>query len=188
MGFSISWTAFRGKTKNQILGETKFADTGEPDEYSESPVSGAELAGGWYVLFFNDVAHPLALPTSLGKLSQACEVISCQIEEHSMVSTASNFKNGQFVWFVAHNSSEGTYNIHTQGSLPPSFEAIQTRLKREQDEAGGEKAGVDCIFDVPIELAAAACGYRHDKTKFEWGEPAFTRLQQKSWWTLGRNN
>jgi hypothetical protein len=34
----------------------------------------------------------------------------------------------------------------------------------------------DYTFDIPVEVAAAVCKYRHDRWKFEWGNPQFTRL------------
>ena len=50
------------------------------------------------------------------------------------------------------------------------FESVQKALARV-------KADVDFVFDVPVQLAAELCGYQHDRWKFDWGEPVFSRLE-----------
>jgi hypothetical protein len=49
-------------------------------------------------------------------------------------------------------------------------------MQKQQTTAGGETLSFDCTFDIPVEVAAAVCKYRHDRWKFEWGKPQFTRL------------
>ena len=51
-------------------------------------------------------------------------------------------------------------------------------LLKQQDAEGGSKALVDYVFDIPVRLAEDLCGYRHDRWKFDWGQPVFTRLEQ----------
>jgi hypothetical protein len=66
--------------------------------------------------------------------------------------------------------------------LPPSFDSVVTLPIRhctfqmiaraagvpsesdakQQTTAGGETLGFDCTFDIPVEVAAAVCKYRHD--------------------------
>jgi hypothetical protein len=48
-------------------------------------------------------------------------------------------------------------------------------LLADQD-AEGDSPEVDYIFDIPVELANALCGYRHDQ-RLDWGNPKFTRLE-----------
>jgi hypothetical protein len=50
------------------------------------------------------------------------------------------------------------------GSPPPSFESVRQRL---QATAG---SGVDYVFDIPVEVAAAICEYRYGQLQFEWGD------------------
>jgi len=50
------------------------------------------------------------------------------------------------------------------------------QMQKQQTTAGGETLSFDCTFDIPVEVAAAVCKYRHDRWKFEWGKPQFTRL------------
>jgi hypothetical protein len=51
-------------------------------------------------------------------------------------------------------------------------------LLKEQDSNGGIEADDDYVFDIPVELASMICGYRHDRWKFDWGQPSFTCLRE----------
>lgn len=174
MGFSIAWIAFHGLTKAEVLSHVDLVDTQERDEANESPISGSELPGGWYVLFLSDVAHPYLSAESLQRLSKGCTVLGCQVEEHVMVSASFLYENGARIWHILHESEKGVYNLEIEGAPPGSFSIAEFRQK--QHEAGGESADVDYIFDAPVELAQAICGFRHDRWKFDWGQPVFTRL------------
>src|SRR6266581_448281 len=169
MGFSISWIAFKNKTKEEVLGATGLNDTGETEEIPESPVSGAALPSGWYLLFFNKYAHAFLKPKTLSALSKDCQVVGCQVEEHVMASGAFCYENGNRLWSVSHESERGIYHVTVEGLAPRSLSALHARLVERQNEEGGDKAGVDYIFDVPVELAYEICVFRHDRWKFDWG-------------------
>jgi hypothetical protein len=138
-----------------------LVDTAEPDEANESPISGSELPGGWYVLFLNDLIHPYMSAETLRELSSGCTVLGCQVEEHVMVSASFLYKNGTRMWKVLHEAEKGLYDLQIDGVPPESFSISEFRQR--QDAAGGEVAGVDYIFDAPLELARRICGYRHDQ-------------------------
>jgi hypothetical protein len=175
VGYSISWIAFQAMGKDDIPPLFGLIDTGESDEANESPISAAALPTGWYVVFFND--YSFVTPERLSKLSAGCTIVACQVEEHVMASASFCYKNGQHVWAVAHESEKGRYDLSIDGDPPDVFSDLRDRLLKEQHEAGGDKAKVDFIFDIPLELAAGLCGYRHDRWKFDWGEPMFSRLE-----------
>jgi hypothetical protein len=186
MGFSISWIALQGKSKADILALASFVDTGTPDEENETPVSISSLPMGWTVLFFND--YDAMSPAILTAWSHGCRAVACQVEEHVMASNAAFYEDGRHVWTVSHQSDQGMYDLTVDGSPPESFEETKKRLLKEQEENGGEAADVDYVFDVPLELAAALCGYEHDKWKYDWGTPKFTQLTKKRrslWSRLG---
>jgi hypothetical protein len=176
MGYSISWIAVRGLPKTEVLARLRLRDSGESDEANESPVSGAELPKGWYVLFLNDIAHPFVAPAALQKLSEGCEVVGCQVEEHVMFSASFQFSDGRQQWGIRHESEKGLYNLDVEGTAPSFVVELLAASQKEQDTKGGEDARVDYIFDVPLEAVERLCGYRHDRWKFEWGEPEFTTL------------
>jgi hypothetical protein len=176
VGFSISWIAFQGKGKDDVLAAIGLVDTGVADEANEAPVSGAALPTGWYVAFFNDYLY--VSPERLAKLSAGCVVVACQVEEHVMASAVLIYEDGAKRCSVSHESERGRYDLSVDGDPPEVFPALRDGLLQQQDGAGGSEASVDFVFDVPVQLAAALCGYRHDRWKFDWGEPTFSRLER----------
>ncbi len=64
--------------------------------------------------------------------------------------------------FGLHDSGCGISHLKMEGELPPGSGAIRDRIMAKQQPAGGSHAEVDCAFDVPIELAEALTGFRHD--------------------------
>jgi hypothetical protein len=176
MGFSISWIAFKDLGKEEVLRRVGFRDSGIVDEANEAPISFAELPIGWVVLFSNDFDY--GAPEHLIEFSVGAVVLSCQAEEHVMFSAAHCYTNGQEAWSVSHDSQRGRYDLSTRGMLPQEFAPIKIRLNRQQDDSGGAASNVDYTFDIPVELAAALTGYRHDRWKFDWGQPNFTALDR----------
>jgi hypothetical protein len=59
MGFSISWLAFQGKSKDDVLSLMSMVDTGKLDDVNESPVSAALLptAGIWCSAIISVLSH-----------------------------------------------------------------------------------------------------------------------------------
>ncbi|MFN3789308.1 hypothetical protein [Massilia sp.] len=177
MGYSIAWILVRGKTKEDILARLSLADTGAPDAANDSPVSGAALPGGGYLVFFNDMAHPATQAASMARLSAGCEALGCQVEEHVMASAAFQYKDGAKLWDVVHLSEQGLYHLAVDGTPPALLGAIHAEMRATQDEQGGADAQVDCLFEVPLMLATALCGYRHDEMALlSGGTLEFTEL------------
>ncbi|HEU4886189.1 MAG TPA: hypothetical protein VFT45_28375 [Longimicrobium sp.] len=145
-----------------MLEELGLSPTGEVEEVPDSPVGCAALPTGWFLVFVN--RGTLAFSDEpLPALSAGCKVVFCAVEEHVMSSLAACYVDGQVAWQVAHDSEKGTYHLDSRGDLPAEFDEIFHAAKHEQDLAGGEKADVDCIHDVPIDLAKAITGFRHDE-------------------------
>jgi hypothetical protein len=67
------------------------------------------------------------------------------------------------------------------------FASINEQLRSRQAGAGGQKAGADYIFDIPVEMVHQLTGYRHDRVMPELGERPFEVLAttdatpQRSW-------
>src|SRR5438876_9355455 len=117
MGFAVSWLAVRGKPPTAILTELGLCGTGVYDEVPDSPhIWGADLPGGWYLVFANRCDFVDDLP--LDRLSAAAEVVTCSVEEHVMVSCASGWSNGKELWSVAHDSELGIEQVEVEGDLP----------------------------------------------------------------------
>jgi len=76
----------------------------------------------------------------------------------------------------ARSSTGGIDHLETKGELPALFSAYPGRQRSKQQAAGGLKAGVDYIFDIPVELAHTLTGYRHDQAIPELGDAPFEVL------------
>ena len=61
------------------------------------------------------------------------------------------------------------------GQPPAELTKIKAEATRQQDEEGGEDADTDCLFEVPIDLTKALCGYRYDEDLSDGATP-FTGL------------
>lgn len=162
MGYSQSWLAVRGKPPAAVLEALNLRGTGTREEIAESPIVGAALATGWYLIVAGRSGHQLLGDQTLQGLSAGCEIVTGDVEEHVMVSAATCWKDGHRVWSVTHDAQHDIGHLQTEGELPAVFASIRDRLRIEQQAAGGNKADVDYFFDVPVELARALTGYRHD--------------------------
>jgi hypothetical protein len=175
LGYRISWYAFHGLTKPEVLELLEGVDTGVPDEANEAPFSFAELPNGWFILFSNDFG--LLSEELLAMLSARGLVVGCQVHENLMISLACAYERGAFQWMLTHNSDQGRRDLGVYGSPPPEFAEIRDRLMKEQEDDGGDRSIVDFYFDIPVETARSLSGYRYDRGKYDWGEPVFTVLE-----------
>jgi len=179
VGFKISWLGFSGKSRDEVLATLHLTDTGVWDEANESPISVTSVPNGWTVVWFDRFDHPFAEDASLRLFSRGCTVVAVHVHEGIMFSGTELYRDGVPVWSVTHNAQEGMYDLQTEGTLPGALAEIRARLTDEQDREGGVDAGVDCIFDVPVELAMTLSGYRHDQWRYDWGEPRFTEAREQ---------
>ena len=161
MGFSLSWLAIRGKEQRAVLSELSLTQTAARESIPESDVVGCVLPSGWYLVLYNDVNVPSLEEASLERISRSAEVITCEVEEHAMVSTASGWQDGRRLWYIAHYSDLGLRHLNSEGLLPPSFSEIREAHRARQD-AASDVSNVDHYFDIPVEVAKHICGFRHD--------------------------
>ena len=186
MGFAISWLAVSGKDSQQALQELRLHRTGQTEEFPESPISATQLPTGWFLIFANRFDSPLVADNSLQQLSSGCTVISCQVEEHVMFSSATCYSDGDRKWHVEHDAQESIYHLSTTGDLPPEFDEIYSSLKQEQDGSGGDESDVDYIHDVPVTLAKAVTSFRHDQDSSAPFEvlSSSSPASEKPWWKI----
>ncbi len=180
MGYSLSWLAVKGLTKDAVLNTLGLVEAPGDDEQNEEGVyppafdhSLAELPSGWIVILTKDFGYPT--PKRMAAVSVGGTAIACSIEEHVMYSVARLYKDGKAVWSVDHNGGElGVYHLDVAGDPPPELAPIRDRVAADQESEGGEDADVDLMFDVPGELSLSLCGYRFDA---EEDGPAFKALE-----------
>lgn len=191
MGFAISWLAVKHKEPQQVLALLNLDRTGETEEFPESAITCTSLSNGWFVVFANKYNSPLVSAKSLEVISKDCIVVSCQVEEHVMVSSASCYTNGVFSWHVEHDAQQNIYHIASSGNVPREFNEILKAAKKEQDDDGGENSEVDYIHDAPIILAQTITSFRHDEDMTDETPQPFEVLRrsgskqsasEKSWW------
>ena len=170
MGYSLAWLAVRGKPPEAVREELGFTLTGEREEFPESPLSGAQIPGGWYLIVTQRSGY-VALDSTLEKLSSGCELVTCFLEEHVMCSFAAGWKDGRENWSLAHESAKGRGNLVVKGEPPPEFYSIRDQLVLKQKESDLEEAAsksrygpADHIFDIPVQTATSLTGYRYDQS------------------------
>ncbi len=157
MGFKVSWIGFQGLDKAAALEQLEFVETGNIDHEQEAPFSLAELPSGWLVIFANDPGW--ATPGRVGALSMGGVAVGCQMSEVVMYSAAWGYEGGLPQWSLVHYRDENK-ELEVGGVPPVEFSAIRDEATRDQEREG---AGVDYIFEVPVALTAAICGFRPDR-------------------------
>jgi hypothetical protein len=160
MGWSLSWAALKDGNLQTVCSALDLRATGKREEFAESKIVGAQLPTGWYVVQFDRSGMGDRV---LARFSRSGEVVCCFVEDHVMVSWASGWRKGNKVWSVVHDCEKGRFHLDIKGEAPAELKGIAERLIAEQQAAGGEKADVDHVYDVPAELAKELTGYRHDQ-------------------------
>jgi hypothetical protein len=158
MGFRICWLAVRGLPREVVLARLGLGGTGERQEVPEAPVVGAQFPDGWYVVVCNRTRHRFLRDPVLERVSAGCEVVTCDVDEDLDRTAASGWKRGRRVWSLRYDPDQELDELETQGDLPPAFEAIRAELEL----AWREDPGLDYRWELPIEVAEAMCGFRHD--------------------------
>jgi len=187
MGYSLAWLATRGKPIESLLAELHLRRTGTVGEYTDEPIVGAPLEGGWYLLVARGCDHRMITDSVLKTISRGCRMIACSVEEHMTWSLTMEWDNGREIWSVYHQGDEEVHNLTTSGALPDFFASIRDEIMAEQAAVGGADAGVDCVFEAPLELARRITGFRHSSDEnvvepFEILLEAMPAKPPRPWW------
>jgi hypothetical protein len=160
MGYSLSWIAVKGKSPQAVRDEFSFRMTDKREEIPESDLSAVEMPSGWYLIVSNHTEQVVSDAAMRRLSSTGCELVTCFVEEHVMVSRATGWKDGQLRWAVTHDAQRGLLHLDVQGEPPAEFAAIRDRKLAEQRADDGT---CDFLFDIPVETARSTAGYRHDE-------------------------
>jgi hypothetical protein len=164
MGFRQTSLALRGLSWEEMLAACFLRPTGAREDFQESPIAATRLPSGWLLLVMDlEVEGKVIADGSLAALSASGEVIQCTVNETCMISEAAGWRHGRQEWRILHDCEKGLTHVHAEGNLPSVFAEIRTRLVEEQEAEGGDKADVDHVFDVPVEVAKSLTGYRYDE-------------------------
>ena len=173
MGYSLSWLAVEAALAPAVVDRFGLSATGETSEHAaDFKVSTARLPG-WYLLVWE--SDFLIDSTLLKELSAQGRVVAVFVEEHVMFSSAEEWKNGERLWGAAHVTEVDLLHIGVTGELPASYASIHSEEMDLQKQAGGRKAGVDHIFEIPVRLGEEVVGYRHDSAGDEFHEMNMAR-------------
>lgn len=160
MGYSLSWIAVKGKPAQAVRDELSFRRTDKREEIPESELAAVEMPSGWYLIVSNHTEQVVSDAAMRRLASSGCELVTCFVEEHVMISRATGWKDGQLQWSVTHDGQKGLLHLDVQGEPPAEFAAIRDRTFAEQ--SAGDR-DCDYLFDIPVETARSMTGYRHDE-------------------------
>src|SRR5215510_4395680 len=119
MGFRVLLIAVTGKDPEAIHRAYGVVASDQFEEIPESPVVGATLPGGAYLLYINDEVVPN--DEVLAKLSSDASLISCYANETVMNSLASSWVNGLKQWSVFHDAQQDLEHLEIEGTPPPQL-------------------------------------------------------------------
>jgi hypothetical protein len=191
MGYSMTWVAVRGKLPEQVLAELDASPTGRRAAFGELRLGCCTLPGGWQLVAALGAGHRWVAPESLAALSSGAEVVACVVEEHTMFSSAEGWQAGERRWRVLHDAQQAADHLVAEGELPSAYAGIAA--EQRQLQASSSARGVDELFEIPLKLAQALVGFKHDEggpgADGVWKElsdgplpPAAIPAEKKPWW------
>jgi len=160
MGFAITWCAVPESAADDFLKRIGLIDTGETEEIPESLIGVARLDTGWRLLWYNEYDCPFLSEKKRRKYSRDHDLLYCLVEEHCMASSAELWSGGSRKWWISHEGENGPKGLDFSGELPENFHQIRTEMEALQKEEGGDEAGVDYIFDIPLLVAKSMTGFQ----------------------------
>jgi hypothetical protein len=163
MGYSITWFAVPEAQAESFLRELDLVDSGKTQEFPDSLICTAKMDTGWQVLWYNEYECPLLGEDQVMELSKSHDLLVCTVEEHCMDCAATLWRGGRRLWYLHHDGSHGSKGLDAQGELPACFPVIRDEMEREQVAAGGDKAQVDMILEIPLRVAQKLTGFKHDQ-------------------------
>lgn len=175
MGFAITWCAVREDGAHKLLEQLGLSPTGETEEFPESLISAAKLDTGWRVIWYNEYGCPFLRPEDLRVVSNDQEIVMCLVEEHVMASSSELWRGGKRAWWISHEGEDGPKGLSVEGDPPECFASIRREMEEAQRAEGGDDAGVDYIFDIPLKVAQTLVGFKHDQS-----EEQFTVLSRSA--------
>jgi len=195
MGYSLAWLAVRGIPYNVALERQGLVPTEEIADHAQHPLSALANAGGWSLVVARGCDHRIISGQNLVALSADCEVIACSVDEHVMYSSSEQWSNGRRQWRVEHDAQKSIDHLATDGPMPTDFAATRKQFAEQQEAEGGEKAAVDLYFEIPLVLAQARVGFKHDEAAAFGTDGRFqvlmdamapSRSSRKPWWQFWR--
>ncbi len=173
MGVKIAWIAIKEENISKINLALNLSDmtllgisVKEQEEYSNNSSNRIDAfltEKGWYFMLFRYL--PPFIEEKLFILSKDAPLVMFSLTETSMCSTVEYWLNGINTWSIAHCGSKNSdiYNLDKVGTLPDSFESIQTTIFENQRATKDSSSQIDHIIEIPSLMAKMVTGYKHDE-------------------------
>jgi hypothetical protein len=167
MGKSRSWIVVESADAAAIAAAIGVSRSASAATRRRGSLAGRLLEGNRYLLVAESSDHPAFARRRLAALARVAPLTFCSIDEHVMWSSAQRWERGRELWSASHRGEESPFDLRTTGDPPAEFAAAARAAKARQDLEGGATAGVDLLFDVPIELAHRRTGIAVDDAVFD---------------------
>ena len=156
MGFSFSWIAVQGLTREQVLNALGMEVSGVNTDYLEGIVL-FDRPEGWLIVVSEDDRD--AMEGSLSDLGPLAKIaVARGFNEDKGYNVASGYAAGEALWSITVNPSRRVFSV--VGQPPAQLDAIISTAKAEQGNTE-----TDLFFDIPAVLAESICGFRLGKSE-----------------------
>src|SRR5215204_1618082 len=186
MGFSLGWLATRHIDPRNLYEPLHARPTGIKGPALSSAAMAGPIPSGWH-LFLMNRQERLVADALLADISKPGDAVGCFIEEHAMYSAAVHWRQGAKVWSIVHDSDKGIMHLDVAGDVPEALSVARARCDAAQrlDHAGDPE--VDHMFDIPVDVAQAVTGFRHDAPDMGV-DLEVLEVASRGWWRrlLGR--
>lgn len=155
-----TWIGVQGAERDKVLAALRLEVL--PDalagDWHEGDYSCRTFPGGWFVVASQE---GLDLATDLVSASATTEQLAmgCEMSTIVMYSEACGYQDGQLQWSVIHDPDDSACPLAVEGEPP----AILAELDAKAVEDQAAEAGVDFVFDVPMQLVAHYTGFVYDE-------------------------
>jgi hypothetical protein len=180
MGLAISWIAIEGLERVDVYERLNLASTGKTGDFLDGDIAAGELPGGWILVTFRDLLHPLTSEQMMKGLSDGRRIIVCRIEEHVNYSSAEAWKDSVRLWSIEHEGDTDVPTLDVKGDLPEPY----TKLARDARQNQQADPEVDYLFEVPLHLVGSITGFKHDELPMPDFDLLAWQQPKKSRWRL----
>ncbi len=156
MGLKTTWIAGKGIGKDRMLEALGLVETGELEGIYVPAAAVAEFPDDWVVVHY-DRPWVFKASDAVAARFPKSELIWGTATETVMWSAAYGLRDGVQLWAIEHNGDQEHLESNASGSAPAELAGVTDELARMQAEPGNE--GVDYLFEAPMALTTALCGY-----------------------------
>jgi len=180
MGFKIACLAVDIVDKEKTLQALGLKETSNPDEYNETPYSGAVVDNGKYVIWKNDKNADFS-KAERAALENSVSFISMGVHEGIMSGHVDKVSNGKTDWRIEYVGCENPSIFSSKGQTPKEIVELHKRCKTRSDAAADE---VDFEYEILSESFKLFTGHKYDMDGgFEFFELVTTAPEKKKpWW------